>query len=75
VRRAGRVVVEDVEGFDAGGPDGGVFGACKGDTEEFAGGGEDTGFDLLVGEIGTDGLRVEVVAGAAILLFPEARVG
>ncbi len=71
----GRVVVEDGEGFDAGGPDGGVFCAEEDYAEEFAGGGEDAGFDLLVGEVGADGLGVEVVAGAAVLLFPEAGVG
>src|SRR6185437_4948979 len=43
-------------------------------AEELAGDGEDAGFDLLVGEEGADGLRVEVVIGATILLFPEARV-
>ena len=45
------------------------------DAEELAGGGEDAGFHLLVGEVGADGLRVEVVAGAAELFFPEAGVG
>ncbi len=55
-------------------PDGRRGVALEAHAEEFAGDGEDAGFDLLVGEEGADGLRVEVVVGAAVLLLPEARI-
>ena len=64
----------DVENGDGRVPDDGVGDGAEFDVEEPRGGGEDAGLDLRVGEVGADGLGVEVVGGAAELLDPVAGV-
>ena len=66
--------IEDVEDGNVGVPGGGGGGAEL-YFEEAGGGLKDSGFDLRVGEIGADGLRVEVEGGAAELLIPVAAAG
>ena len=70
----GPAAVEDLEDGDGRVP-GGRAGRTELDFEEARGGLEDAGLDLRVGEVGADGLGVEVEGGAAELLVPVAAAG
>ena len=62
--------VVDIEGVDGLVPHDGVFDGLEGEMEETRRGLEDAGLHLVIREIRTDALRVEVVFCAAVLLTP-----
>ena len=61
----GLAVVDDDPGFDGRIPGGDVWLLLEADVEEFSGGVENALLYLREGKIGANGLRVEIVAGAA----------